>query len=504
MAARYFLSGNSNSTSSWSTTDGGSSGASVPIFNDDAYFTSNSGACTINFAHTWLSVTCTGYSGGWTVSNSFAINGNCTLASAMSITGSGNLTISGGGTFTSNGKVWPNNLTVSTSGTVISGTLTVTGNVTISSNSSVLQGGTLNVGGNLTQSATINSANQTTKIVMNGTGTVSGAGYIGNDLEVNTSGTVTFSGTINLGNSSRTVTLKYTAGSTTTTSSTLNLGASCIFDTNGISWNNLTQATYTITNNSAMTVTGTYSIGSGSVNGSDVNLQGNLTITGNNAGTPSAKFVFNGTGAQAISGNFNFRNSVDVNKSSGTLTIGSFGYGTGTFRRVAGTVDHTGSTLNLIATCTLDTSGITWDAVTVNTTGTITINSLFSANTLTLPNTAATFAGTAGFTVGTLSNTTPTAARTYTLKNGVTYTVTSAFNLAGTSSFNVTLQSSVASSYAIVNLQAGANQNVQYVKTNDIDSNGGGTIFDKNMGSSNLVRTLNWNPSASGYYYFLQ
>jgi hypothetical protein len=87
--------------------------------------------------------------------------------------------------------------------------------------------------------------------------------------------------------------------------------------------------------------------------------------------------------------------------------------------------------LTLASSCTLGTNGMTWNFITLtNTTAqTYTISSALSiSGTLTLGTGAVTtFAGTAGFTVATLTNAS-TGAITVNFKEAVTYTITTLFN----------------------------------------------------------------------------
>lgn len=65
MASRYFVGNGTdwNSVSSWATTSGGSSGASVPVSTDDVFLDANSpGNGTISVSLTIQSLDCTGYS----------------------------------------------------------------------------------------------------------------------------------------------------------------------------------------------------------------------------------------------------------------------------------------------------------------------------------------------------------------------------------------------------------------------------------------------------------
>ncbi len=115
---------------------------------------------------------------------------------------------------------------------------------------------------------------------------------------------------------------------------------------------------------------------------------------------------------------------------AGNVTVsGSVAFTTGTLIYSSGTITTTGSTLNLTASVTVNTNGIVWNQINTGSSGTITINSLLSATTLAtgaFGSGSCTFAGTAGFTVGTWQSS--ASGFTYTLKNGITYTVTSSLS----------------------------------------------------------------------------
>lgn len=136
------------------------------------------------------------------------------------------------------------------------------------------------VAGNLT----IGGAGAGANIILNGTGTVSstvGSSYFGNSgtILINTAGTITFSGDVKFGTS----TLTYsTAASVVTSGSTLNCWASTpIFNTNGITWNNVTfQSSVGANLTSNLSATGTMNfLGSSTITGAGVFTTANLTCT---------------------------------------------------------------------------------------------------------------------------------------------------------------------------------------------------------------------------------
>jgi len=142
-----------------------------------------------------------------------------------------------------------------------------------------------------------------------------------------------------------------------------------------------------------------------------------------------------------------------------------------------------------------NTDPLVWDSLILTYTAsavTVTINSLLSiSGTFTLANVATTFAGTAGFTVGTLTNTTITATRIFTFANGKTYTIRDAFTTvhAAAQTVRFTFTSDHASIKAIIILGSSATQNVGFVDPTRIDSSAGQQIFSY---KGTITTCLNW------------
>lgn len=244
-------------------------------------------------------------------------------------------------------------------------------------------------------------------------------------------------------------------------------------------------ATYTLA--ADWSITGSFSNSAAAViNGAfNLNLGAGFTIGAAVSGT--ATIVMNGSGT--LSGSGGLTNNFTVN-TAGTFTFsGLVNYGTGTFTYTAGTVVTTGSTLGLNkATVTLNTAGIIWNNISTTLAGTITLNSLLtSTGTLNLFAVATvTFAGSFGFTVATLTNTT-TSNVTLTLVNGVTYTVTTALTIKDARVSNPQLiKSASAGNQAILILNYGATCNCNANFT-DITAVGGRTIFTFNGVLSNTA-----------------
>lgn len=130
MANRYWVGGTGNwdntNTANWSTSSGGSGGASIPTSTDDVFLDSNSGTGTITVGvggATCQSFDCTGYAGTLTGgSYNFTPYGSVTLSASMTLSGSLSFYLntpasSVTNTLTSNGKVIPGTLSITSTST---------------------------------------------------------------------------------------------------------------------------------------------------------------------------------------------------------------------------------------------------------------------------------------------------------------------------------------------------------------------------------------------------
>jgi len=208
---------------------------------------------------------------------------------------------------------------------------------------------------------------------------------------------------------------------------------------------------------------------------------GGLTSSATSPLTGSATIVLTGgtwqqSGASsACSMNVTFAEAVTV---SGTIYYAVSG--TPTLTWSSGTITTTNSTLSIASACTLNTNGMSWNNITITATLTLTINSLLTVTgTLTLPAFAITFAGTAGFTVGTLTHTALTATRIFTFEEAVTYTIADAITAthAAAQAVRFTYTSADANIKAIITLGYGATQNISHLDPTRIDSSLGQPIF---------------------------
>jgi fibronectin-binding autotransporter adhesin len=379
--ARYFLNTGVlwSDINNWSDTDGGAGGFSVPTTTDDVYFTALSGPCTVNGSNrSCLKLITTGYNNTITITTVALTTGSdVTLSATTTVTGTGTFSFSNTGTLTRNSAT----ISVATTRTAGSGVLTLAdvwdvAGFAFTGSTATLNGSTLNVYGDI--SCTVNSTAGTTQVNLVGTGTQtwSGTGQLNNNFTINKpSGAFVVSGTVAFGGSK---TFIYTtAGSVTTTGSTLNLGASTM-DSSGMTWNNITSTSApTVVLTTILVVGGTLSIQAVVFTTNSVHCQGNLTITSNTATTGT--ILMNGTGSQTWSGTPIVRCNLTINKPSGAFIVsGSVAFTTSTLTyTTSGSVTVTGSTLNISASCTLNTGTMVWNNVTPTGVNTYTLLSDF-------------------------------------------------------------------------------------------------------------------------------
>lgn len=355
--------GNWNATTAWA-------GGVVPILGDTVDFTATSGNLVVNVSTANLAgIDFTNYLGTITVNNNINIQVGITNLGTGGYTqlGTNGLILIGiSNTITSNGTVWSRPLTFSgiSSTITLSDDLYVTGNILFQSAALyTLNGNSLYVGGNLTMGA--NGTLGTTTIIFNGTGTWLNTGAIAgikNNLTIDTLGTLTVSGNVYY----QTGILTYIAGTVVSTGSVLNIVNSTTINTSGMTWRDVAVSTNTVTLTSDLNTEVLRMNGNGNaiVNNSGGNI---FTLTliqagaGILQGTASINLIGTGTWIHTSVGVI--RNNVNIN-TSGTLTIsGSIFYNTGTLTYILGTVITTGSTLNIGASTTLNTNGITWNNI---------------------------------------------------------------------------------------------------------------------------------------------
>jgi len=387
-------------------------GGVAPTSADTIDFTATSGQLTVNTNFTISGIDFTNYVNTLTFSANLTVAGNITLASGMSFAGTATLGFicNVTATLTSNGVTFPNNLSILGSAVTYTFADAWTVYSLTSANAHVINGSSISITTTLT-----NSQNMTGTTVINLTGstvTWTGGGLVPN-LVINTAGTVTVSGTV------AAYVITHTAGSVTTTGSTLSCSNSNVsWDTSAITWNNVTLGAGTITLTSALNLTGTLNIGAANsvtLNGSNVNVGGNLSLTGSGASiiAGTSTIVLNGTGTWSHSFTSPIRCNLTIN-TAGTITVsGAVYFGSATLTYTAGSMTVTGSTLNVPTTATLATNGMSWNAITFSgTSQTYTLTNNLTANG------TVTFAGATaqtinGSTLICLGNLTSTSAAVY-------------------------------------------------------------------------------------------
>jgi len=529
MADRYWVAGgtgNYNSTTNWSATSGGGSGASVPGAADNVFFNaaSGTGIATITSGANCANLNLTGFSGTLNVANFWQLNGtifNLGLGT-YTITGTSKLRIFTAMTVTSNGTTFTGNIEIATALTAtLADNFTCSGTFEfgVATGTWTLNGNTLNISGNLLNSGGATTLG-TTAIVFNGTGTWShtNTGVIRNNVTINTAGTLIISGNVYY----NTGALTYVAGTVVTTGSTLNIALSTTLNTNGITWNNITYTSGNIitTLGSNLTLTGTMLIGTSvtcsftlgafnlitssanltTSNGSIFNVPQNLTfktftvvsgssslnantltitenLTMNGAVTSTTNIVYAGTGTwTASSVGSIITNNFTIN-TAGTLTITGVVYkGAGTFTYTAGTIVDTGATVVISSgsTTTLNVSGKTWEKLLIH--GPVTLTSNINAITF----------GSTGSTQNT----------TFTLGGNTLNFTHLEFGNSGTS---VTLPTAwVCQNITFVNI-AGATINGNSITINgNINQNGGGTVTGTT--TFTYAGTGTWSRTGNGYF----
>jgi hypothetical protein len=433
MANRFWVgggTGNYNSTTNWSATSGGASGASVPTTVDAIFFnaSSGSGAVNINVNSNCLSINLTGFAGSFVFANNLSVVGTSLVfnVGSYTVTGAGFLIFANSNavfSITSNSTVWGGNLRLGNASPTVNlvDNLSVAGNLVLTSSGVLtLNSNNITVGGGLSilgSSVILGTSN----IILNGTGTWSNTSTtaIRNNLTINTSGTLTIGTNVYY----NTGTLTYTAGTVVTAGSTLNINGNTTLTTNGIVWNNITAAG-ALTLGSNLTLTGTLSkpsssnlsfalggnslistnanltmnsgtftlpanqtfkslttqLGACTLNGNTLTLTENIVMNQNLLGTTN--IIYAGTGTwTASSVAFIINNNFTIN-TAGTLTISGTVYkASNTFTYTAGTIVDTGATVvvggSSATTCNI--AGKTWNKLLIG--GAITLTSSINAVT---------------------------------------------------------------------------------------------------------------------------
>ena len=489
---------NATGNTPWSDTDGGANNAVAPASGDDVIFNGNgafgNSSSVINGTRTIRSLTITaGYTATMTHNAVLTIAGNWNYSGTYTIAGTANIGSSAAGTFTA-GQTWPNAVVFT-----VTGVRTLATNLTLGGGISIAVGPSITINSTASETVTITGGSSSLNALSGSALLIFTGGSMSSSA--NTASSIRLDGNVTIGNLLKQGgAITYQSG-TITCSGTVTCNNGLTLDVNNnFSFNNLIfQSTgngtpFTLTLLSSASVSGLLTIRNGTSGTAGVTLNGatySITASGGlsvvqSMGNGSAKIILTGS---TWSGSSALLNDLDL---QGNVTVsGSVAYGFGTLNYVSGTITTTGVTLSLASTCTLDTDPVIWPTVTLtNTTAkTYTINSSFTVSgTLTLGTGATTiFAGTAGWTCGTLSHT-GTSAATIALKEAITYTVTTLLSCFTTRTGSSLLFSSAhGSTKAILTLSWGATCRCKANFTR-IDASGGRPIRSFN---ATLTDTLN-------------
>jgi len=327
----------------------------APTSADTIVATASSGPLNINSATLCFAGNCdfTNYTSTLSGTGNVQLYGNLTLATGMTITTTGFISINSGGTWTSNGKIWtgiiapvlPSTVTLADNW-VVNGTLlhTTGGGLT------TFNGNTISIGGNVTLPAGRTLLGTTTLILNTSTTQqLSVSGLIQNNLLFNAAGTITITGLVY-----NTGTITYSSGTMNVTGA-LTITNSTTLNTSGMTWLNVAYATTSgliSTHNSNLNVSTTLSlpvnmtfagtagfttanvsaiVAARTINfntGSTYTITSGITATGTLASpivfkssTAGQKAII--TLAQGSSQDIDFLNATDID-SSGGLTFWSF------------------------------------------------------------------------------------------------------------------------------------------------------------------------------------
>ena len=338
----------------------------------------------------------TGYTNIITMTFGITVSGSITLVAAMTISGTGGLSVNAACTLTSNGKTWPNVFTFT--GTGFTSTLAdnwdidgqVSFNFTDNSSTKLVNGFTMNCGGGIVcQQATTSGVAGTTNFVFDGTGnlqfTLNRNTTFQSNITVNTAGTCNFLGGWKSGN-----TFTHTASGAFNSSGTFR-PSGCNLDMNGESFDIIElsvaggSSTVTLLSDfECNTLTGTSADNSSmSFNGFTiyVNVNFNISTNANASLGGTTVVVLQGTGNYSCTGVGFGRHGIGVViNTAGTITSssqitrisGSMTYTAGTF--IPPTTLILGTTTGATA-ITLNTNGIIWNNVTTNGIITVTLSS---------------------------------------------------------------------------------------------------------------------------------
>jgi hypothetical protein len=427
----------------------GGVGTGIPNATVDAIF---SGAvpnlCVLGANRTCRALTFTGYTSTVNLATfTLSASNNITFQAdqASRITGTtGTLTSTASATITSNTGIWPLNYSIANVGGI---TITLADDMRISGSYGDLLAGTriinfnkLFVGSNVIISAITGG---TTNIIMNGSGTYSGAAQ--GNLEIDTTGNIIITGSVRF--SRRFIVTN--VGSLTMTSANVSIQDTTTVDLGGRQIGNLTHvftSTSTVTYLSNV-VCNNFTIGNGThtYNGPGrIFASGNYVLSGTSSGSLVVELIGSGTISVGTMGLACFIAATGSYTLGATLTINN------TFTSAIGATLNTGSSTVTLGGITINTPNVNWNNITIVNNATLTINAqlLIASNLLLNGNTV--FLGTNGFTTQNLTCT--TAASTITLQNITAnplaeYRVNGVLTLIGTLANRIILQAAGSASF---------------------------------------------------------
>lgn len=301
----------------------------------------------------------------------YYVTGTMTYVSGTITTTASTLYIGISCTLNTNGVTW-NNLTI-----------TAASGITVTLTSNLLVNGLLTIGilTNLNGSsytATINGGVTCTAAIQGSSKLIIKGGTVTNgnlQISCDFNGNITFFGYNYLTGTGKVFT--YIAGTVTTSGSQLDVfTGGCTWNLNGITWDNITfsnNGTFTLSSNlscsGVVTVNGIITINK--TTSETFTTSGGIIVNNNLFGT--ADLYLTGGTWYSQSTNVGIRNNLYIN---GNLKIvGTVGYLTGVMTYVSGTVSALGSSLYILGSTTLNTSGITFGDIVFSLTSTITLTS---------------------------------------------------------------------------------------------------------------------------------
>jgi hypothetical protein len=538
MALRYWVpggNGNYNSTTNWSSANGGASGASVPTSNDDAIFNNNSGSgiAIINVSSNAKTINFTGFLGAVDFRNTLNVAGNVTLGVNMSFqntSGVAVLNITGSSNLTSNGKNFPYELRFSE--TQQSTIMTFTDNWIVGSinhaGSAILSinNNTVYINNNLINSST-NRTQGSTTFVMQGSGTLSSNSITGSfrNLIINTAGIITISDTVT---PTANGVWNYTAGTVITNNSTLSLYNSSTINLDGIIFNNIGYYEGTTTLLSNLTYIGMFDrVLNASVpktfNGFTIKHIGSSGGLRNNASDLQGSTIISLEGGGVIS-SYSLANSIAIPLTINTLgsyTVASnltnfllpiagciFTYTAGNLAFDSVNGGFVISKSNLTTTFNgLSNNQLPELVINGNLNSTIVLNDVFTTNTIRFADnsTNCIFEGDSGFICDSLKLPINSINIDITLKGGVEYHIMNEFISGSLQSYNSIEKPEIKSANSLnkakLILSPGAFQELSYTTFNNIDASQGATIWT--FGKFPIYDCLNINsftqPSNVGF-----